>query len=85
LFSYNRSVIASAGVILAGIACLIPLVADYGRSGFTLPGGPKRPEYLAILGLMFLIAGYSNFIFTLVLHAAAASIKTRKRRGVGQS
>jgi Glycosyl transferase family 2 len=85
LFSYNRSVIASAGVILTGIGCLIPLVADYRRSGFTLPGGPKRPEYLAILGLMLLIAGYSNFIFTLVLHAAAASIKTRKRRGVGQS
>ena len=81
LFSYNRSVVASAGVILAGMGCLLPLVAEYVRSGFTLPGGPNRPEYLAILGLMFLITGYSNFIFTLVLHAAAVSIKKRKWRG----
>jgi hypothetical protein len=82
LFSYNRSVVASAGLILAGMGCLLPLVAEYYRSGFTLPGGPRRPEYLAILGLLCLITGYSNFIFTLVLHAAAVSIKKRKWRGV---
>lgn len=82
LFSYNRSVVASAGLILAGMGCLLPLVAEYYRSGFTLPGGPQRPEYLAILGLLCLITGYSNFIFTLVLHAAAVSIKKRKWRGV---
>jgi hypothetical protein len=70
---------------LPASVCLLPIVAESDRSSFTLPGGPSRPEYLAILGLLFLITGYSNFIFTLVLHAAAVSIKRRKWRGADQS
>ena len=75
LFSYNRSVIASGALCVAGIASLLPLVNEYVRFGFTLSGMPNWPEHLAILGLLLVIAGFSNFVFTLVLHSAAASIK----------
>jgi hypothetical protein len=81
LFSYNRSVGASVGLIMAGLGCLLPIVNQYYRAGFTLTQEPQRPEYLAILGLLCLIIGYSNLIFTLVLHAAAVSIKKLKPRG----
>jgi glycosyltransferase involved in cell wall biosynthesis len=81
IFSYNRSVIASAGLFAGGIALLLPLISEYYAYGFTLSEMPSRTEHLAILGLMFVIAGFSNFIFTLVLHAAAMSVKRRSWAG----
>ncbi len=75
VFSYNRSVILSAVLGLAGVGCLIPLVREYLRQGLRLPGQPDVPEHLAILGLLLLITGFSNFVFTLVFHGAIFAIK----------
>ena len=75
VFSYNRSVLASAGSIAAGLGCLLPLLIEYFSYGFTLSGMPARPEHLAILGLLCMITGFANFVFTLVLHGAVFSIK----------
>ena len=75
LFSYNRSVAASVSLAAAGTACLLPLVREYVRYGFSLSGMPSRPEHLAILGLLCLIISFANFVFTLVLHGAIFSIK----------
>jgi hypothetical protein len=80
MFSYNRSILGSGGLILGGIACLAPLIHEYFSYGFTLSGMPSRPEHLAILGLLLLAVGCLSFIFTLVLHAAVMSLK-RNRSG----
>lgn len=77
LFSYNRSVVASALLIFSGFGCVAPLITEYLRDGFTLDGMPGRATQLAILGLLFLVTGFANFVFTLVLHAAALSIKSK--------
>jgi hypothetical protein len=80
VFSYNRSIIASGGLAVLGLGCLAPLVRDYFSYGFTLPGMPGRPEHLAILGLLLLISGFANFVFTLVLHGAVFSMKPLRGR-----
>lgn len=76
-FSYSRSVIASALAVLAGTALAVPLVHQYLRSGLRLPGDVQRPSHMAVTGLLFVIAGFMNFTFTLALHAAAANVKRR--------
>jgi dTDP-glucose pyrophosphorylase/glycosyltransferase involved in cell wall biosynthesis len=75
LFRYNQAMLASAGSVFGGIACLIPLVTDYLREGFTLSGTPGTHEHVAILGLLLVLGGISIFAFTLVLHAAATSVQ----------
>jgi hypothetical protein len=62
-----------------GITLLLPLIAQYYRYGFTLERTPGRPNHLAILGLLLGIAGFANFIFTLVLHAATLSLRPLRR------
>ena len=80
VFSYNRSVATSAGLAAVGLGCLVPLVREYVRYGFTLSGRSDQPEHLAILGLLCLIISFANFVFTLVLHGAIFSIKPLSRR-----
>jgi glycosyltransferase involved in cell wall biosynthesis len=80
VFSYNRSVMASAGSAALGLGCLAPLMREYFSYGFTLSGMPSRPEHLAILGLLLLITSFANFVFTLVLHGAVFSMKPLRVR-----
>jgi glycosyltransferase involved in cell wall biosynthesis len=79
VFRYNRSVGASALLVVAGVALTLPLVAEYYRFGFMLQAQPGLPNHLAILGLLFTISGFANFIFTLVLHAATLSLRPLRR------
>jgi glycosyltransferase involved in cell wall biosynthesis len=76
-FSYSRSVIASALSVLGGTALAIPLVHQYLISGLRLSGDVEPASHMAVTGLLFVIAGFMNFTFTLALHAAAANIKRR--------
>jgi len=80
VFSYNRSVGVSASMALAGLGCLVPLVKEYFSSGLKLLGLADLPERLAILGMLFLIMAFANFVFTLVFHGAVFSMKTLKKR-----
>lgn len=80
LFSYNRSVAGSALLVLGGLACLVPLVRAYLGHGFTLPGPIGFQHHLAILGILFVIMGSANFIFTLVLHAAVLVVAKKSNR-----
>lgn len=79
VFRYNRSLFGSAVALAAGGACLIPLIREYFRYGFTLSGRIGFHQHFAILGLLLIIAAFGNFIFTLVLHSAALSTKNLKR------
>jgi glycosyltransferase involved in cell wall biosynthesis len=75
VFRYNRSVGVSALLMAAGVGLTMPLVSEYYRYGFMLARDPGRPNHLAILGLLIVISGFANFIFTLVLHAATLAIR----------
>jgi glycosyltransferase involved in cell wall biosynthesis len=80
VFAYNRSVLVSTALAAIGLACLAPLVMEYFSYGFTLSGMPSRPEHLAILGLLLVITGFANFVFTLVFHGAVFSLKPPRVR-----
>lgn len=70
LFRYTRSVGWSAIAMLAGFVSAIPLVREYLHFNLALPEAVPFHGHLAIIGLFFIIAGFMNFGFTLVLHAA---------------
>ena len=60
----------SAGALLSGLAATIPLLREYLHFGLSLPHPAAAASHLAISGLFFIIAGFINFGFTLVIHAA---------------
>jgi glycosyltransferase involved in cell wall biosynthesis len=70
LFRYTRSVGWSAVAMLGGFVAALPLVREYLRFNLALPHEVPFQSHLAITGLFFIIAGFMNFGFTLVLHAA---------------
>ena len=70
LFRYTRSVAWSAAATLGGCAAVAPLVRQYVHLGLSLPRPVPVESHLAVAGLFFVIAGFTNFCFTLVLHAA---------------
>jgi hypothetical protein len=80
LFSYNRSVVGSALVLLCGFGFLCPLLAEYHARGFSLSRQIGPVHHLAITGLLLLMIGFVNFIFTLVLHAAAFHVRQREHQ-----
>jgi glycosyltransferase involved in cell wall biosynthesis len=75
MFRYTRSVLLSAGAVVLGIALGAPLVIYYVRAGLRLHEDIVPMNYTAVTGLLFIIAGFMNFTFTLALHAAAANVK----------
>jgi glycosyltransferase involved in cell wall biosynthesis len=77
LFSYTRSALLSGFAVVLGAALVMPLVHEYLTNGLTLPYEPGKFSHLAITGLLLIIAGLMTFTFTLVLHAAAVSLKRR--------
>jgi glycosyltransferase involved in cell wall biosynthesis len=77
IFSYTRSVVASTALCVLGLASLSLLIVRYVRLGFSLPGDQKPYNHLAVTGLLLIVAGFLNFAFTLVLHAA--SLHARRR------
>jgi glycosyltransferase involved in cell wall biosynthesis len=76
-FSYTRSVALSAAAGIAGAAMAIPLIREYLHSGNPLANETLSSTHLAVAGLLFLVAGFMNFTFTLALHAAAVVVKRK--------
>lgn len=72
VFRYNRSVLASGGLFMAGVALMAPLVNEYLALGLTLSKEIGRTNHMAIAGLLFIIMAFTNFVFTLVIHSTAA-------------
>jgi hypothetical protein len=56
--------------MLFGMAATVPLLREYLHFGLSLPHEVPTASHLAISGLFFVIAGFMNFGFTLVIHAA---------------
>ncbi|OLE38980.1 MAG: glycosyl transferase family 2 [Actinobacteria bacterium 13_1_20CM_3_68_9] len=70
IFSYTRTVIATAVGFIVGIVLAAILVIDYVRSGLALSPSDRLP-YLGVLGLMLVVVSFMTFTFDLLLHAAA--------------
>ena len=77
IFRYNRSMLLSVLGFLGGMALVSPLVAEYFRAGFRLPGAVARASFLAVLGVVLMSAAFINYGFTLLLHATALYVMPR--------
>jgi glycosyltransferase involved in cell wall biosynthesis len=69
VFRYTSTVIASGLIFAAGFALSAAVLVHYVTYQFSLPDTTSALDHLAIIGLLFMIIGFSTFCFTLVLHA----------------
>jgi glycosyltransferase involved in cell wall biosynthesis len=70
VFRYTRTVAICAGLFTLGFILDGLLVVNYLGSGLRLNGTSTLP-YLAVTGLLLMIAAFMGFGFTLLLHSAA--------------
>jgi hypothetical protein len=69
VFRYTSTVIASGVLFLIGLGLSAAVVIYYFTHDFSLPDPTSTIVHLAIVGLLFMIIGFSTFCFTLLLHA----------------
>ena len=69
VFRYTRAMAVSALLFFFGFGLASALVTEYLSNDLTLPANIGAVAYLAVTGLLFMIAGFTLFCFTLVLHA----------------
>lgn len=74
IFSYNRSIFFSGMLLIFGGLFLLPLCYVYGQLGLKLPIEIGRVHHMAITGLLSIIIGFMNFVFTLVLHTVVDTL-----------
>ncbi|HEX4810908.1 MAG TPA: glycosyltransferase family 2 protein [Bryobacteraceae bacterium] len=79
IFSYDRTMIASGILFLAGCAMEVPIAVRYLRMGLRLPVQADMFSHLAVAGLLFLIFGFMTFCFTLILHSVHKHVLTERR------
>ncbi|HVX94326.1 MAG TPA: glycosyltransferase family 2 protein [Polyangia bacterium] len=73
-FSYTRAVAGSAAVFALGLGLTASLAAKYLAHGLILV--PRESvNHLGVTGLLFMIAGFMTFTFTLILHATAVAVR----------
>ena len=75
-FPYTRTVALSAGLFMLGIVLTGLLAVSYLRNGFLL-AEDMPVNYLGVTGLLFMIAGFMTFTFTLLLHSTAVVVWRR--------
>jgi len=80
LFRYNRAIAATAGMLAAGLALVLPLVVDYVGRGFRLSVITPRSAHMAATGLFLLIAAFLTFSTTLVLNASTLRLRPRNHK-----
>ena len=69
IFSYTRTVVASGLLFTIGFGLDAAVLVHYVTHDFTLPDSSSMIDHLGIIGLLFMIMGFSTFCFTLLLHA----------------
>jgi len=74
-FTYDRGMIASAGVTVAGLVLLCNLAYHYLKHGLQL----EAISHPAILGLLLVILGFQTFCFTLLMEMAKRVIPTSRQ------
>jgi glycosyltransferase involved in cell wall biosynthesis len=74
IFRYTRTVLVSLAAFLLGIGLTGALAVRYFSTGYTLPTASSMLDHLAVTGVLFVIAGFSLFCFTLLLHATGVHV-----------
>jgi hypothetical protein len=75
-FPYTRTVAIAAGLFLAGLVLTTALIGKYVGHHFRLEDGDAI-NHLGVAGLFLLIAGFTTFTFTLILHSTAVVVWRR--------
>jgi glycosyltransferase involved in cell wall biosynthesis len=75
-FPYTRTVGIAAVLFLAGLVLTSSLIVSYVRHHFQLADGNVL-NHLGVTGLFLLIAGFTTFTFTLILHSTAVVVWRR--------
>ena len=75
LFTYDRGMLVSGGLMLVGLILFGGLVYHYLKLGLTL----KVISHPAILGLLLVILGFQTFCFTLLMEMAKRVTSTSRR------
>jgi glycosyltransferase involved in cell wall biosynthesis len=73
-FPYNRTVAFSAGLFVTGLALAASLALTYARNGFQLHERFSL-NHLGVTGLLFMVAGFMTFTFTLMLHSTTVAVR----------
>jgi glycosyltransferase involved in cell wall biosynthesis len=69
LLAYNRSMVVSGLLFLAGLALATPLALEYVREGLRLSADLGNLRHMAVSGLLLIIVSFLTFSSTLVIHA----------------
>ncbi len=69
IFRYTNAVVASGLLFTLGFGLSAAVLVHYVTYDFSLPSPSSRIDHLGIVGLLFMIIGFSTFCFTLLLHA----------------
>ena len=75
-FPYTRTVGIAAALFLAGLVLTSSLIVSYVHHSFRLEDGNVL-NHLGVAGLFLLIAGFTTFTFTLILHSTAVVVWRR--------
>jgi glycosyltransferase involved in cell wall biosynthesis len=75
-FPYTRTVGIAALLFLAGLVLTSSLIISYVHHSFRLEDG-NAINHLGVAGLFLLIAGFTTFTFTLILHSTAVVVWRR--------
>lgn len=75
-FPYTRTVAIAGVLFLAGLILTSLLIVSYVRHDFRLADGNVL-NHLGVTGLFLLIAGFTTFTFTLILHSTAVVVWRR--------
>ena len=75
-FGFNRAVLISALLFLAGLVCGWGLIAEYIGSHFRLPDFLGVASYRAVVGVGLILSAFLYFTFALVFNALVESRRT---------
>jgi glycosyltransferase involved in cell wall biosynthesis len=75
-FPYTRTVGLAAALFALGFVLGSVLIVYYVQHGLSLDR-PSFANYLGVTGVLFMIAGFTTFTFTLLLHSTAAVVWRR--------
>jgi len=81
IFSYTRTVAVCALMFLVGTVLGAGLVIEYVRAGLRLSLSGTHAIYVAVAGLLLVMASFMTFGATLLIHAAALRSPVSNRRG----
>lgn len=79
-FRYTRTVLAAFALFVVGLGLLGALAIGYLVLGHKLPGPSSALDHMAVTGFLLVIAGFTSFCFTLLLHATGVRYGRRAVR-----